>query len=166
MKKHLALFIAFTILTTSLSCVPISAHAETNDTAHEKILCETTEYFEDGSSATIIVTEESSASARSASYTKSGLKHYTFYDQNKKELWRFTVHGTFTVNPGVSATCTESSYSITIYDDTWKNDLASVYHSGNQAIGHAIFIKKLLFFTVDTQDCNVILTCDANGNLF
>ena len=166
MKKHLALFIAFTILTISLSRAPISAYAETNDAVHEKILCETTEYFEDGSSATIIVTEESSAPTRSASYSRSGSKYYIFYDQNKKELWRFTVYGTFTVNSGVSATCTESSYSITIYDDTWENESASVYHSGNQAIGHAVFIKKYLFFTVDTQNCNVVLTCDANGNLY
>lgn len=165
MKKCFTLFITAVILTIGFSSVPFSAHAETNNAALEKILYETTEYFEDGSSATIIVTEESSAPVRSAAYSKSGSKYYIFYDKDKNELWRFTVYGTFTVNPGSSSTCTQSSYSVSISDDAWENESASVYHSENQAIGHAVFIKKFLFFTVDTQNCNVVLKCDANGNL-
>lgn len=165
MKKLLTLLITTALLAISFSNISISVHAETNDTSLEKIISKTTEYFEDGSSATIIVTEDSSAPARSASYSKSGSRHYIFFDKDKKELWRFTVHGTFTVDPGISSTCTESSYSIIIYDNTWENESASVYHSGNQATGNAVFIKKLLFFTIDTQSCNVVLKCDANGNL-
>lgn len=165
MKKLLTLLLTTALLAISFSNISISAHAETNDAAYEKIISETTEYFEDGSSATKIVTEESSAPARSASYSKSGSSHYIFFDKDKNELWRFSVHGTFTVNPGSSSTCTESSYSISISDNAWENESASVYHSGNQAIGNAVFIKKFLFFNVDTQNCNVVLKCDANGNL-
>ncbi len=165
MKKLLTLLITTALLVISFSNISISAHAETNDTAQEKIISETTEYFEDGSSVTIIVAEKSTTLTRSAAYSKSGSRHYIFFDKDKNELWRFSVHGTFMVNPGSSSTCTESSYSISISDNAWENELASVYHSGNQAIGNAVFIKKFLFFTVDTQNCNVVLKCDANGNL-
>lgn len=165
MKKLLTLLMTTIFLAVGLSGTPLSAHAAINDTAHEQIISETTEYFEDGSSVTIIVSEESTALTRASAYSKSGSKHYVFFDQDKVELWRFTVHGTFTVNPGISATCTEDSYSIDISDNAWKNESASIYHSGNQAIGDAVFIEKLLFITIDTINCNVVLSCDSDGNL-
>lgn len=165
MKKLLALLMTVALLTVGFSSISISARAETDAAAQEKIIYETTEYFEDGSSVTIIVTEESTTLARTSSYSKSGSKHYIFFDKDKVELWRFSVHGTFTVNPGLSSTCTEDSSSISISDDAWQTESSSTYHSGNQAIGNAVFIKKLLFITIDTQNCNVVLTCDSNGNL-
>lgn len=165
MKKLLTLLTTAIMLTTFLSGVSIYACAETADTAHEKIISETTKYFEDGSSVTIIVIEEPATLARERIYSKSGSKHYVFLDKDKVELWRFTVNGTFTVNPGISAICTEDSYNISISDDAWRNESASTYHYENQAIGDAVFIEKLLFITIDTQNCNVILTCDSDGNL-
>lgn len=110
MKKFLALFITTTLLAINLSSTPLSSCAATSDTANEKIISETTQYFEDGSPVTIIVTEESTALARTSVYSKSCSKHYVFTYRNDIELWRFTVHGTFTVNSGISATCTEDSY--------------------------------------------------------
>ena len=127
------------MLTVGLSGTSLSAHAEADNTAHEKIISETTEYFEDGSSVTIIVTEESTSPTRTSAYSKSGSKHYIFLSEDKVELWRFTVHGTFMVNPGISATLTEDSYSIDISDDAGHNESASTYHSGDQAIGDATF---------------------------
>lgn len=165
MKKLLTLLMTAAMLTTGFASASLSARAEANNTAHEKIISETTEYFEDGSSVTIIVAEESTALTRASIYSKSGSKHYVFSDKDDNELWRFTVHGTFTVNPGISVTCTKDSYSIDISDDTWHNESAATYHSGNQAIGDAAFVKKFLFIPVDTINCNVILSCDNNGNL-
>lgn len=165
MKKLLALILAAVMLTTTFSALSVSVHAETNIKTDEKIIWETTEYFKDGSSVTIILTEESTALKRTSTYSKSGSKHYVFYDKDKVELWRFSVHGTFTVNSGTNSTCTASSYSISISDDTWQNESVSTYNSGNQAIGDATFIQKYLFVTISTQDCHVVLTCDFNGNL-
>ena len=165
MKKFLTLLMTTAMLTVGFASTSLSACAAAGNIAHEKIISVTTEYFEDGSSVTIIVSEESTALTRASTYSKSGSKHYVFSDQNNIEFWRFTVHGTFTVNPGISVTCTEDSYSIEISDDTWHNESASTYHSGNQAIGDAAFVKKLLFIPIDTINCNVILSCDSNGNL-
>lgn len=165
MKKLLTLLMTTAMLTVGLSGTSLSARAEADNIAYEKIISETTEYFEDGSSVTIIVTEELTAPTRTSAYSKSGSKYYVFLSEDKVELWRFTIHGTFTVNPGINATCTEDSYSIDISDDAWHNESASTYHSGNQAIGDAAFVKKLLFIPVDTINCNVILSCDNNGNL-
>lgn len=165
MKKLLTLLMTTAMLAAGLSGASLSAYAEEDNTAREKIISETTEYFEDGSSVTIIVSEESTALTRTSAYSKSGSKHFVYTDKDNNELWRFTVHGTFTVNPGISATCTEDSYSIDISDKAWHNESASTYHSGNQAIGDAVFIEKILFITTYTKCCNVILSCDSNGNL-
>lgn len=161
------------LLTSLFFSISISTHAEASENATEMIIQKTIEYFEDGSSLTIIVTEtpsamatgDSPALAQASSYSKSGSKYYIFSDRNHTELWRFTVHGTFTVNPGVSAACTGDSCSFSISDDSWQNESSSSYHSGNQATGDAIFIKKVSFLTVDAQTCHVTLTCDSNGNL-
>lgn len=165
MNKLFTLLMTFAMLTACLSTTSISARAEENAISQEEIVYETSEYFADGSSVTIIVTEESTAVAQASVYSKTGSKHYIFFNKDKVEVWRFSVHGTFTVNPGISSTCTEDSYSIVISDDTWKNEAVSTYHSGNQAIGDATFIKKVLFINVDTQNCNVVLSCDSNGSL-
>lgn len=37
--------------------------------------------------------------------------------------------------------------------------------SGNKAIGHGELNRKLLFITVETKKCDVVLSCDNNGNL-
>lgn len=161
MKKLLALIISAVMLTATFLASSLSVCAETN----EKIIFETMQYFDDGSSVLIILTEETTASMRTSTYSKSGSKHYVFYNEDKVELWRFSVHGTFTIDPGISSTCTADSYSINISDDTWQNESASTYKSGNQAIGDATFIQKYLFITISIQNCHVVLTCDTNGNL-
>jgi hypothetical protein len=165
MKKFLTLLMTTAMLTVGFASTSLSACAAAGNIAHEKIINETTEYFEDGSSVTIIVTEESTSPTRTSAYSKSGSKHYIFLSEDKVELWRFTVHGTFMVNPGISAPCTDDSYDIDISDEAWQNESALTYHSGNQAIGEAVFIEKFLFITIDTINCNVVLSCDSNGNL-
>lgn len=165
MKKLLTLLMTAVLLSAGISAAPLSARAAIDKTAYEKIISETTEYLEDGSSVTIIVAEESTALTRASVYSKSGSKHYVYTDKDNNELWRFSVHGTFTVNSGISATCTEDSYDFDIFDDAWHNESASSSHSENQARGDAVFIEKILFITTYTKHCDVILSCDSNGNL-
>ncbi len=165
MKKLLTLVITTAMLVTIFTKLSLSVCAETDKNAYGKIISETTEYFEDGSSVTIIVSEELTALTRASIYSKSGSKHYVYTDKDNNELWRFTVHGTFMVNPGISAICTEDSYDINISDNAWHNESVSTYHSGNQAIGDAVFIEKILFITTYTKHCEVTLSCDSNGNM-
>ncbi len=100
----------------------------------------------------------------SNTYEKSGWKTYTATNADHETLFTFTVHGTFSINPGVATTCTKSSYSYTIVNSHWELEKASSFCSGNQAIADADFIKKILSITVETYNAHVVLTCDANGN--
>lgn len=153
------------IILALLTIQPLSARGLPASTVHETLVSETTLQLDNGMSVTILITEEPTRSTRAMTYTKSGSKYYIFRDSDGNELFRFTVTGVFTVVPDVSATCTSASYSTSISDDAWEVDSASAYASGNQAIGSATFIKKVLFVTVDTASCDVTLTCDVNGSL-
>lgn len=165
MKKLITLLMTAALLAASFSCVTFPAQAAADGTAHEIIVSKTTEYFEDGSFVTVIVTEEPSVQARSGEYTKSGSKHYVFSDEDNNELWRFTVNGTFTVVPGVGADCTKDSYDYDITDKSWHRQAAISYSSGNQAIGEGIFVKKFLTLITYKQEFKVTLSCDGDGNL-
>ncbi len=166
MKKILTCFTTIIILIMILSSTLLHTQAANPiELDATNVVCQTMEYFEDGSYITIIVTEHVSATPRATTYTKTGSKHYVMRNKDGDELWRFTVNGTFSVNSGVSATCAKSTYTIKITEDAWQNDSASASKSGNQATGKATFIKKLLFITTDTRNCSVILSCDKNGNL-
>ena len=88
----------------------------------------------------------------------------TAANADHKTLFTFTVYGTFSINPGVSAVCTKSSCSYTIANNAWKLENSSSFCSGNQAIADAEFVKKLLSITVEKYNAHVVLTCDANGN--
>ena len=100
----------------------------------------------------------------SNTYEKSGKRTYTAANADHKTLFTFTVYGTFSINPGVSAVCTKSSCSYTIANNAWKLENSSSFCSGNQAIADAEFVKKLLSITVEKYNAHVVLTCDANGN--
>ncbi len=155
------------LLLTMLFAFPISANAQMPSFQPEesKIINETTEYFEDGTSITITVCEEDTTLQTRTIYTKSGSKSITGKDSNGNTLWKFTLKGTFTVNSGVSATCTSTSYSTSNLASGWSLKTASTYASGNKAIGDATFEHKVLFIVTETRSCHVVLTCDVNGNL-
>ena len=159
MKKVLALILS---VVTVACLMGISANAASYE---EKIVSERTEYFSDGSSVVITVTEKITPATRAAAYSKSGSKTYTSKNSSGEILWKFTLKGTFSVNSGVSATCTSTSYSKSNLADGWSLKSGSSYASGNQAIGDGTFQHKTLFVVTDTKSCHVVLKCDANGNL-
>ena len=162
MKKIVAFLMTLCLMFYSFSAFAAET-AESKTT--EQLVSQTTEYYEDGTYAVITVTEEVSKSTRGTVYSKAGSKDYVRRGTSGEELYRFTVHGTFTVATGVHAMCTTSSYSVNISDNAWSNKSASTYEHSNQAVGNATFTKKILFVTTDTRDCQVILSCDANGQL-
>lgn len=165
MKKLFTFLLTAVLALTAALPGSLSTAAAADKVLPAETVRETVEYFEDGSYAIVIVTEESAPMTRATTYKKTGSKSYTLLNNAGEELWRFTVTGVFTVNEGVSATCTSATYSISITDTAWSNQSASAYASGSQAIGDATFIRKLLGITVETKSCHVVLTCDAYGNL-
>lgn len=146
--------------TTVFQTTSLSAYAKNS----EQVISEAIEYFEDGSSIVITVIEESPI-IRGTSYNESGSKRCIMKNNSGNEICSFTIHGTFSVNSGSSVTCTATSCSFSITDDAWENDSTSSYCSGNQAIGDATFIRKLLSITIDSKNCHVVLSCDNEGNL-
>lgn len=128
------------------------------------LVSESVQPLSDGSYILTAVYEEA-VRARAASYSKNGSKQSTYYNASGNALWKFTVEGIFTVNPGVSSVCTSATYSYDIYNTNWIYNRATSYYTGNQAIGEAEFIRKLLGITVERETCTLTLTCDKNGNL-
>lgn len=164
LKALFSLLIVATLVIFSFQ--PLKAESTSQYTyTIEQIISETTQHLDNDITLTIIITQENTSSSRMTSYTRSGSKYYIFRNSDGDELFRFTVTGVFTVTPDVGATCTSATYSTSITNDNWELESASAYASGNQAIGSATFIKKLLFITTDTASCDVTLTCDANGSL-
>ena len=158
MKKITALLLAIFILTTFM-ITPIFASttsSESNDIT----------FFENGFYLVKTVSEQhQTISPKSTTYTKTGNTHFDGYNKNNEHLFRFTVTGTFYVIEGVSATCTNSTYSHTIYDSSWKLDSASTWKSDNIAFGNAVFKDKVLFVTIETVNIDSRVVCDIYGNI-
>lgn len=133
------------------------------ETEQLRLVARTTERVSEDLLLDIFVFEEV-ATARTAPQ-KTGTKTVFGRKNDGTVLWSFTVSGTFAVNQGVSAVCTSAVSSYEIYDSNWHINGATCRTSGNQAIGDAEFIKKLLGIKVETETCHVVLTCDSNGNL-
>lgn len=166
MKKLCTYFMVAALACTGVAAAADTAiYAETADVAAEVVVSETTEFFEDGSSLTVTVTQEAGVMPYGSVYSRSGSKTYVFRNADNEEVCSFKLHGTFSVNSGVGATCTSTSYTTSITDTAWQVDSASSYASGNQAIGDASFVKKWLGIKFDTKSCHVVLTCDGNGTL-
>ncbi len=166
MKKLCVYFMAAALACTGVAAVvDTTVHVEAADAAAGVVVSETTEFFEDGSSLTITVTQDVGAVAYGSVYSKSGSKTYVYRNGDNEEVLSFKLHGTFSVNSGVGATCTSTSYTTSISDTAWQLDSASSYASGNQAIGDATFVKKRFGIKFDTKNSHIVLTCDENGTL-
>lgn len=163
MKKLLS------IILTTVILVPLfrfNASAITNDglAENEIVVSETTEYFEDGSSITTTITQVVSQNQTRATKTVSGSKTATVRNADGDVLYKFKVNGTFSVNVGVSATCTAVSCSASDLASGWSLESSSTSKSGNKAKATGVFKYKVLIVS-RTQETNVELACDANGTL-
>lgn len=165
MKKFISIILSVIILGSVCSFVTSAVAVDTNQ-SDNKVISETVEYYSDGSSVVITVAESvNTIMTRATTYSKSGSKTYTMRNSNGDVLWKFIVNGTFSVNSGVSASCTSASYSTSSLASGWSLKSGSSSRSGNQAIGDGTFQHKTLFIVTDTKSCHVVLNCDANGNL-
>ena len=157
MKKLLSIILT-TILLISLFSITTYAQSP------EIIISETTEYFEDGSSITTTVTQLASNDLTRATKTITGSKTKTVKNGDGDVLYKFKVTGTFTVNEGVSSTCTAVSCSASNLASGWTLDSSTKSKSGNKATATGVFKYTVLFIST-TQETTATLTCDKNGNL-
>lgn len=135
--------------------VPQNVLAATSATETEACI-----YFEDGSYISI----EISAIETRSSTIKRGNKTYIYKNSDGVEQWRAVLYGTFTYT-GTSSTCTASSCSVTTSNSNWYEVSKTIGKSGSSATAELVMGRKLLGITVDKETVNMILTCDANGNL-
>jgi len=171
MKKLFGkLFVISLVLTLSIGClsIPSQAEAAPQPVNNMVLISEDIEYLSNGITLITSIYEDISINKSSATkgtpYTKSGKRTQTAKN-GTTTLYSFTITGTFTVNPGVSATCTSSVPSHTIDHSDWSLSSSSASKSGNKALGTGVFKRTLLFFTVETQTLNLTLTCSTNGVL-
>lgn len=119
-----------------------------------------TVYFDDGSYITIDI---STVRGRAAG-TVTGNKTYTYHDSDGTTAWKAMLNGTFSYT-GSSATCTASTCNVTTYDSAWYTVSKSTSKSGNSATAAVTMGKTLLGVTITKVPVDMILSCDANGNL-
>ena len=162
MKKILAIILTSFILT--FTAIPaVYAENTANNAMATYDTNSTIEYFEDGSY--MVTTIKQSPTARSTTYTKVGEKIVDYYDSDNNLQWTYKLIGTFNVVEGISAVCTESTYSSEIYKSGWSLTAHNNYTSNNIAYGTATYKKKVLFITTHTQDINGSIGCDIYGNV-
>lgn len=162
MKKFLAIILTTLILT--FATIPAVYAENTANTAMKTYETDSTiEYFEDGSY--MVTTIKQSPTVRATAYTKVGEKIVDYYDSDNNLQWTYKLIGTFDVVEGVSAVCTESTYSSQIYVKGWSLTAHNNYTSNNIAYGTATYKKKVLFVTTHTQDINGSIGCDIYGNV-
>lgn len=115
------------------------------------------EYLEDGSYFVIEITQDM---PRGRDYSTSGTKTGTYYNSSGALIWKLTVRGSFSYNPGVSAKATSASATVAIADSSAKFVSKNAWTSGASAYGYA----QVKYGSV-TQSKTVVLTCDKYGNL-
>ena len=149
MKKLISVIL---VAMLAFTCLPIAGAAET--VATKKI------EFDDGS---YLIVETIRSGARAA-HSISGSKPYTYYSASGAAQWKVTLYGTFTYT-GSSATCTASSISTTIYENSWSTGSKSASKSGSKATGSATMKQTKNGLTAKSVPVSLSLSCSASGTL-
>lgn len=165
MKRCISLICSVLLFFGCFVIVPRVNAAEYECAKEMVLVSETVEYLEDGSSIITSVYEEV-VMTRSNLYDKTGSKVYRYRNTDGVVLWTLTINGEFQVIEGASVTCTSARCSATIYDSEWECITKYASVSGNQAIAHGEFQRKLLGGVISSRNVDVILSCDPYGNLY
>ena len=123
-------------------------------------------YYDDGSYLSVSpVYDVTVAGERGTASTVNVHRDATFTNSDGELEWKYTLYATFSFTYGVSATCTNASYSQTIYQGNWTFSNGNATASGATARGVGHYEKKFLFITIQSADVDITLTCDKYGNL-
>ncbi len=165
MKKILSIILTI-IIFVSIFSFNASATVYDKTAVNEIVVSETTVYFEDDSSITTTITQQiNDIETLATTKTVSGSKIHTAKNADGEVMYKFKITGTFTVNIGVSATCTAVSCSASDCTNGWGLDSYTTSKLGNTAKATGTFKKKTLFITTNTINVPLTLSCDANGVL-
>lgn len=130
------------------------------------------EHFEDGSYLEIQtkITPASNNSllavGQNKTASKTASKTYSYKNAANQLQWSATITGTFRINKGQPSYCSNLTKSYKINDSTWSLQSTNSNKTNNQAIGKFVFIQKISGIALQTQSCQIILTCDTNGNIY
>lgn len=110
----------------------------------------------------IIVTIDESVSR--AINSKTGQTKYESFAADGTPEWEIVLKGTF-IYTGTSATCTQSTISVTVYADNWYEVSKTAGKSGASATGSVTMGRKVLGITVAKETYDMTLTCSPTGTL-
>lgn len=166
MKKFLSIILSVVVFITMFG-LNVSAVTYDKTIPNEVIISETTEYFADGSSITTTITQIVNDSENQIRATRNvtGSKIRTVKNSGGNVLYKFKITATFSVNEGVSATCTAVSCSASDLASGWSLDSYSTSKSGNTARATGIFKYKVLGITTQNIETPNTLTCSTTGTL-
>lgn len=150
MKKFLALFLSIVLVVSMTGMV----------CAAEVIQSEEIIYFEDGS---YLITTTVQSAARTTN-TTTGFTRKTYVDADGNTDWRAVLTGTYTYN-GTTATCTESTIEVYIYDNAYRTLSKEAGKSGASATGSFTIGWSVLGIIVDQDTYSMTLTCSPTGTL-
>ena len=164
MKRLISLLCSMLLVLSCFTYAPCVRAVEEESFVAQVLISKTVEYLEDGSIITTSV-YENVVPSRSNLYNKSGTKERVYTDANGNIVWSLTVHGEFRVIEGASVTCTSARSNVEIFDSEWTCVSQYASPSGNKAIAHGEFQRKLLGGVISARDVDVTLSCDHFGNL-
>lgn len=96
--------------------------------------------------------------------TLTASKPYYYRNANGVTEWTATITATFSYD-GSTSSCSASSCTTSVQHGNWSESANSSSYAGNAAFANVIMVRKLLFIVVQTENINLSLTCDANGNV-
>ena len=166
MKKFLSIIISIVVLTSFFS-LNVSAETYDKPLPKEIVISEKTEYFADGSSITTTITQviNDNQNETRATRTVTGSKIKTVKNSSGNVLYKFKITGTFSVNEGVSATCTAVACTASDLASGWSLASSTTSKSGNTAYATGIFKYKVLGITTQSIETPNTLTCSTTGTL-
>lgn len=167
MRKVKSILIALILICSTCISIPMIVHASTPEIPQSEsstmvMVSETVNYLKDGSKITTRI-YENPVNTYASTYTKNGQKSLTCEDDKGTALWKYTVTGTFTIESGVSATCTRANGTPTSYDSAWSAYSNNVSRSGNKATGVIRMQEHWMGLVVQDFTETVTLTCSVNG---
>lgn len=155
--KKIILSILFIILTfgmTNITTTATTYAAAKTSSPHTTIIEEP-----DGGYYVKTITEAPASNISTYSTTtKKGTVHYAYYDSNNNLGWKYSLTGTFSVNYGVSATCTGATAGLSIYNSAYSLDSEKHFYFGPTATGTI----KIKYFG-HVKSATVSITCDKYG---
>lgn len=164
MKKTLLTLILTVLMLLSLTLATYASETESSVTSTDG---STTIYNDDGSytviSAPVAIPV---AQTRAATHDTAGEVSATQYSKKGEINWIYTLIGYFTYEEGVSCVSTNSTYEVSIFNNSWKFYDASNTWSENAAYGYGIFKSKFAFITTNSATIDLRIRCDNYGNFY